>query len=276
MLYGDRATPRRVRTIVRACYRTAALVALDSVWFGRDTRARVAAWTRMEPALQARVVATRPALVVAAHFGNWEMTLLMGGHLGVPLVAVVKQQWSELVTDRLNRLRCTLGVRLVFAEGALRPLLRELRAGHVAGFLLDQYTAPEEGGVWVDFGGLPAAVSNGVALLSRRTHAPVILVFPHCRKHGRYDFYGSAALHPGADESDVAFTQRIVNGLVRTIRRHPSQWMLMYKRWSEIPPGAPAARYPFYARPIPPTDRHSPFPAAPASGKTETATRDPS
>ena len=55
-----------MRVLVRACYRTAALVALDSVWFARDTRARVAAWTRMEPALQACVVSTRPALVVAA------------------------------------------------------------------------------------------------------------------------------------------------------------------------------------------------------------------
>ena len=119
-------------------------------------------------------------------------------------------------------------------------------------------------------GGLPAAVSNGVALLSRRTQAPVILGFPHCRRSGRYDFYGPAPMRPAADETDAAFTQRIVNGLVHTIRRHPSQWMLMYRRWAEIPPDAPAAGYPFYARRV--RVRHSPFPGARASGKMEAVT----
>jgi len=274
VFYGDRATPHRVRILVRACYRTATLVAMDSVWFAADTLARVQTWTTMETELQKRVTGTRPALVVAAHFGNWEMTLLKGGQLGVPLVAVVKQQWNDLMTDRLNDLRCTLGVRIVFAEGALRHLLRDLRNGCVAGFLIDQHTDPEEGGVWVDFAGLPATVSNGVALLARHTHAPVILIFPYARKNGRYDFFGSEKLVPGPDESNLDFTQRITNGLVRVIRRHPSQWMLMYRRWAEIPPEAPKERYPFYARPVQPSQRHSPSPKPCASDKTELQQRD--
>ena len=146
-------------------------------------------------------------------------------------------------------MRSSLGVRLVFADGALRSLLREMKAGNVAGFLLDQYTAPEEGGAWIDFGGLPATVSNGVALLARRFHAPVYLGFPYARKDGHYDIRLPPAMHAQPEESDTAFTQRIVNALLRHIRRHPSQWMLMYPRWARIPPGVSAAGYPFYAEP---------------------------
>lgn len=250
VLYGRRMTPRRSRALVLGSYRRAAAIALDSIWFGRDTRARVAAWNGLDLARRSDVMSARPALVVAAHFGNWEMTLLAGGLLGLPIVAVVKEQWSEMITARANRLRSTLGVRLVFAEGALRALLKEMRAGNVPGFLLDQFTAPEEGGVWVDFAGLPATVSNGVALLARRFQAPVYLGFPLARKNGRYDLLVSPALRPAAGETDAAFTQRMVNALMHRIRRHPSQWMLMYPRWARIPPGAPAAKYPFYAVPV--------------------------
>jgi KDO2-lipid IV(A) lauroyltransferase len=247
VLFGKRMNARRAEILVRGSYRRAAQIGLDSVWFGRDTRARVARWTRVEEVCSSEVMTARPAIVVAAHYGNWEMTLLVGGLVGLPLLAVVKHQWSQQITDRANRLRSVLGVRLVFADGALRVLLRELRAGGIAGFVLDQYTAPNEGGVWVDFGGLPATVSNGAAMLSRRMNAPVFLGFPHARKDGRYDVACSPAMRPGADETDEAFTQRIVNALLHTIRRHPSQWMLMYPRWQRIPPGSSGEGFPFYA-----------------------------
>jgi len=247
VLFGRRLTPYRTRLLVRGCYRQAARVALDSLWFSRHTRARVSAWTRMDAIAVHSLTQTHPALVVSAHFGNWEMMLLKGGQLDVPLMAVVKRQWSALVTERLNELRRTLGVEVVFAEGALRPLLKHLHGGGVAGFLVDQYTSPKQGGVWVDFAGLPASVSNAVAQLSRRTHAAVFLVFPLARRDGRYDFRVSGGLNPLPDESDVAFTQRIIHGLVRMIRRHPSQWMVMYPRWDDIPPGAEGMAFPFYA-----------------------------
>ena len=247
VLFGRRMNPRRAKILVRGSYRRAAQIAVDSVWFGRDTRARVAKWTRVDEVVASELMTARPAIVVAAHYGNWEMTLLVSGLVGLPVLAVVKHQWSRQITDRANRLRSVLGVRLVFADGALRVLLREMRAGGIAGFVLDQYTAPNEGGVWVDFGGLPATVSNGVALLSRRMHAPVFLGFPHARKDGRYDVSCSSAMRPDPDETDEAFTQRIVNTLLHTIRRHPSQWMLMYPRWSRIPPGSSGDGFPFYA-----------------------------
>ena len=117
--------------------------------------------------------------------------------------------------------------------------------------MLDQHTATADGGIWVNFGGLPATVSNGVALLSRRFQAPVYLVFPHGRCDGTYDFRILPVLRPEPGEEDAAFTQRIVDGLVRHIRRYPSQWMLMYPRWSRIPPGMPADGFPYYAVSLP-------------------------
>jgi KDO2-lipid IV(A) lauroyltransferase len=194
-------------------------------------------------------VTERPALVVAAHFGNWEMTLLVGGLAGLPLVAIVKPQWSAALTARANQLRGALGVRLVFADGALRALLREMKAGHICGFVLDQQTAPRDGGAWIDFAGLPATASNGVALLSRRFQAPVFLGVPFARRDGRYHIHVPPPLRAAPGEDDTAFTQRIVNALLRYVRRHPSQWMLMYPRWEQIPAGADPARFPFYARP---------------------------
>ena len=248
ILCGRKLSERRTRLLVRGCYVRAAQIALDCVWFGRDTRTRVDAWTRREAILD--VTKLRPALVVAGHFGNWEMMLLMGGFLNVPMTAVVKHQWSSALTEHLNELRTTLGVKVVFADGALRPLLKTLKDGGVAGFLLDQYTAPHEGGGWVDFGGLPGCVSGAVALLSRRTGAPVWIVYPLARKDGRYEFRCAPTMQLAEGETDTAFTQRITNELVRIFKRYPSQWMLMYPRWMRIPPGVPAEGFPFYSKPL--------------------------
>ena len=70
IMYGRRMTPHRSRTLVFGSYRRAAAIALDSIWFGRDTRARVAAWARLDELRQSEVMTARPSLVVAAHFGN--------------------------------------------------------------------------------------------------------------------------------------------------------------------------------------------------------------
>ena len=249
VLFGVRATPRRTRILVAGSYRLAAQVALDVFWFARRTRDRVETWTSLDPVLGVDLVSIRPALVVAAHYGNWEIMLLAAAGLArLPWLVVVKEQWSPAITALLNRQRCALGGRVVFPEGALRVMLKELRAGGVVGFLLDQHTGPHEGGLWVDFGGLPATVSGGPALLARRAPSPVLLVTVRAFKNGRYVLASCARMCLAENETDTAFTQRMIDGLVRAVRRHPSQWMLMYRRWTPVAPGDDPTRYPFYAK----------------------------
>ena len=126
-------------------------------------------------------------------------------------------------------------------------MLKVLREGKMVAMLLDQDTRVQEGGVFVDFFGLPVPISQAAASLSARLNIPVVLAFCRCDARGHYRAYSRAPLQPGPGESAVAFTQRVAASVEEEIRQQPGEWLWMYKRWKRKAPGTPPERYPFYA-----------------------------
>ena len=82
----------------------------------------------------------------------------------------------------------------------------------------------------------------------------------HCQAYadGSYRLRHVATIAPVPGESVEALTARATAALTSRIVRHPSQWLLMYKRWKRVPPGDDRSRYPFYARLL------APLPGGPA------------
>jgi len=138
---------------------------------------------------------------------------------------------------------------IVPRAGAIKALVRALRGGGVVALLLDQDTRVDEGGVFVDFFGVPAPVSSAAAALGPKLNVPIVPTF--CRHDGRghYRCYTRAAMRPEdlAGLSVEAITQRIAGAIEGEIRSDPTQWLWMYKRWKRRQPGFEASRYPFYA-----------------------------
>jgi KDO2-lipid IV(A) lauroyltransferase len=107
----------------------------------------------------------------------------------------------------------------------------------------------EEGGVFVDFFGVPAPISNAAALLADKTEVPIVLAFCRREDGGRYTVYAQEPLMPESFKglsADVV-TQRIASRIEEEIRRRPDQWLWMYKRWKRRMPGFDVRRYPSYA-----------------------------
>ncbi len=249
VIYGARATLWRRRRLARASYRHAARVVLDVAWFSRDARARTADWTELDPALLAWMRSQCGGIVVTGHLGNWEAAGHAAAAAGFRLTTVAKRIGSARTTRRINRLRRQLGQQIVMSDGAMRGLLRALRAREWVALLLDQATDPYQGGVWVDFLGLPASVSAAAARLSLKLDAPIGVIFAQALPHGRYRCRLLGTCDNGGGGDAAALTQRIAALLTAAIRRHPGQWLLMYKRWKRWPPGHDGAGYPFYASP---------------------------
>ncbi|MDD5708536.1 MAG: lysophospholipid acyltransferase family protein, partial [Kiritimatiellae bacterium] len=163
--------------------------------------------------------------------------------------SVAKRVGSEATTRRLNRVRRRMGQQIVMSEGAVRGMLRALRAREWVAILQDQYTDPYLGGLWVDFLGLPSAVSGAAARLALKTGATVGVIYAHALSDGRYRCRLLGECAGRSDEDAQTLTQRLTVLLTGAIRRHPSQWLLMYKRWKRWPAGADYEHYPFYAAP---------------------------
>lgn len=243
------------RAILAHSFQTFALSMLDVFWLARDTRRRIGELMELDPSYDA-IIAPGPMICVTAHLGNWEILGMAVSHRsGEPLASVAATLKNRRVDELFRGLRETTGQEVVPRRGAVRPLLKTLREGRKIALVLDQNTKPYDGGIFVDFLGLPAPISTAAALLALRTGAPVVVGFSLPTPDGRYTtaplvHVPTADLPGDQDEAVRILTTRIAQILGEQIRRTPEFWVWSYKRWKLIPPGARAEDYPAYARPL--------------------------
>lgn len=248
--FGATRTEAEKLTICRDAFQTFALVVLDLFWFSAFTKRRLGRYVKFDASFE-HYFRAGAVIAVTGHLGNWEVMGQAAGVRGAPSVSVAAPLDNDFADHILNRRRRLTGQRIVERQGAVRGLVRALRAGGKVALLMDQNTVPAEGGCFVEFFNLPVPISRAAAALSLKLGAPLVPTFCVARPGGRYEAYALAPLGgPGCGESEERLTSRIAEALESEIRRHPGQWLWMYKRWRFIPADEESERYPFYARPL--------------------------
>jgi KDO2-lipid IV(A) lauroyltransferase len=101
----------------------------------------------------------------------------------------------------------------------------------------------------VDFFGIPASTTSGLARLAVRTDAAVVpgfLFWDESLGKYRLRFEPPVELaRTGDEEADVREnTQRVPRVIEDFVRAHPEQWLWVHKRWKTRPQGEPRI-YPF-------------------------------
>jgi KDO2-lipid IV(A) lauroyltransferase len=183
----------------------------------------------------------RGVLLFTGHFGYWEVQGLMNPLHARPISVLARPLDNPYLHARLERMRTRTGNSVIYRQGAIRRVLRELAANHGVAMLIDQHLHTPDA-VYVDFFRRPAATTNALAALALRTGAPVIPAFALPIAGGRYRLiYEHAVEPPRADTPDAIrdFTQRCTDVLEMYVRRHPELWLWMHRRWRERP--APTA-----------------------------------
>jgi KDO2-lipid IV(A) lauroyltransferase len=118
-----------------------------------------------------------------------------------------------------------------------------LAANGTVGILADNNTQPAEG-VFVDFFGIPACTTAGLARFALHTGAAVVPGFLHwdnaLRKY-RLCFEPQVELiRTGDAAADIREnTQRFTQVIENYVRRYPDQWLWVHRRWKTRPPGDP-------------------------------------
>lgn len=248
LAFGDSLTGREKETIARQSFQNFALVVLDLFWFSVFRKQRLQRYVRMDDSYM-RYIPVNPVIAVTGHLGNWEVMGQAAALHGEPCVSVYTPTGNPVVDWAIRRLRSGTGQEVTQRSGALRAMLKALKKGQRVALLLDQNTLPEEGGTFVEFFGLPVPVSQAVEVMAGHTRATVLIV--HCEMMGDGGYLikvrplCNADAAEGAGKADTAEVMRTLEQVIREI---PGQWLWSYKRWKFIPDGAPAERYPFYAR----------------------------
>lgn len=237
---------------VRRSFTNFAQVGLDLFWSGRLHANNVRSHVRfVNEALPRRLLEqNRGVIAVTPHLGNWEIAAFASSLIGLPVHAVVNPLNNPLLAEWFDRHRSRGGVTVIHREGAARAALRTLGRGEGVALLIDQNTKPAEGGVFVDFFGLPATITRAPAVLARRTGAPIMVAVGLPTPDGGWEVrYGPeipAASGGDPEEAIDETTRRCAQAMENEVRRHPDLWLWMYKRW-KYKPSADAPGYPFYA-----------------------------
>ena len=182
-------------------------------------------------------------IFLTGHMSAWELAPFAQARYGDPLHFLVRPIENPRVDALVLGYRMLSGNQPIDKNQSARAMLRLLREGGTVGILMDQNTLPEEG-VFVDFFGIPACTSAGLARIALRTDCAVVPGYVFWDQAlGKYRLHFEPALQlvrTGDEDADVREnTARFTQVVENYARRYPDQWLWVHKRWKTRPPGEP-------------------------------------
>jgi Kdo2-lipid IVA lauroyltransferase/acyltransferase len=178
---------------------------------------------------------------LTGHIGGWELSSYAHALYGYPLHYMARPLDNRPLDALVNRYRGLSGNLPIYKNEAARKMLRVLKDAGTVGVLADQNTMPDEG-VFVDFFGVPACTTTGIARVALHTDAAVVpgyAVWDDQLGKYRLRFEPPVELvRSGDNERDVVEnTQRFAKVIEGIIRKYPGQWVWIHARWKNRPKG---------------------------------------
>lgn len=172
-------------------------------------------------------------ILIAPHFGNWEMIAGWIIAQGFPMDELIGIQHNSLVDELLIGLRQSMGVGIIRSDTGVRGVFKVLKANHLLGVVADQHDPAN--GIILDFFGRKASQVKGPAAFSVKIGCPVL---PIALRRVRYDHHvamvGELIYPPCSGDTDQDIrdvTLQYTKQFEEIIRRYPDQWMWTHRRW---------------------------------------------
>ncbi len=179
-------------------------------------------------------------VLLAGHFGNWELNALGMAYIThIPVSIIVQTQNNKLVDGVINRHRCLFGNKVIPMGISVREIIRTLQNGGIIGIAPDQ-SGDEKGGIYMDFFGRTVATHQGAAVFALRSRVPLIMSFLIRQSGGTYkaifEEISFADLIDQTEENVIELTRRHLGILEQYIRQYPDHWLWMHRRWKHLKP----------------------------------------
>jgi KDO2-lipid IV(A) lauroyltransferase len=231
------------RAIVRGMYRNLGRMLAEFTHFSDLDRGNIERYvtydTRENLNRALELAEGRGALIVTAHYGNFELLALAHSAYGYRLAIVQRPLRNPLIAKLVNDARTRMGNQIITRKKGGRAIFSALRENRHVAIALD---LDVRHGVFVDFFGMKASTSDGVARLAAAASVPVVPAFMvregDSPRH-RIVVLPVVEMASGGDREAcvVENTQRITKVIEEMIRRHPDHWNWIHRRWKTRPPG---------------------------------------
>lgn len=233
--FGREKSQREIKDIARNVFVNLARSACEVINFPKINGKNIDRFVRIEGIehIDRSFAAGRGTIVLASHFGNWELLGMTFRVKGYPGVTIGRKIYFYKYDDFLNRLRKSHDVNVIYRDDSPRKMLKALKDNRILGIVADQDVDSVDG-VFVNFFGVPAYTPIGPVALARASGAMMIPCFVIREKAGHLLKIEEPIklADTGDKEADIVTnTQRWSDVVESYIRKYPEQWVWMYKRW---------------------------------------------
>ena len=175
----------------------------------------------------------RPAIVFAAHFGNWELPAVCAAACKVDTAVLYRRPNNPAIDKWLHNTRAAaMGTLIPTGLDAPMKLANALERGTHVGMLVDQYYSR---GVDVTFFGRRTKANPLLARLARHFDCPIYGLRVVRLPGHRFRAELTEQIQPVRDMNgkvDIAGTTQAVMSVIEGwIREYPEQWLWLHRRW---------------------------------------------
>lgn len=179
------------------------------------------------------------ALLLTAHYGAWEIGAKFWPRHGFSTAAIARKVKNPLVNRWVTKIRSSDGVKMIFAENAVRESVRWLKGGNILALLIDHRVT--EGDLQVMFFGRPASTTSLPGILALRYLIPI-----HPMRCWREGDKVRIQVSPAMNFADLAHSEagiaqatlRMSDVVEGWVRERPQEWLWIHNRWKMAPAAA--------------------------------------
>ena len=230
---------RRVKAIAKQCFENLGKTAVEFMQFPRLDRKRIQQYVTFEGIehVEQALALGKGAIILTGHFGNWELLAASISTTVAPLTPFVRELRSPRLNALVSSYREKAGYATIDRDTGMRHALRCLKRNELLGIVADVDTVVS--GVFVDFFGRHAYTPYSPVAIALKTGAAILPTFIIRQPDGSH----RAIIEPPlalkqthAKEKDLVInTQKFTKIIESYIRRYPTQWIWMHRRWKTQP-----------------------------------------
>ena len=174
-------------------------------------------------------------LLAMPHYGYMGIMALSFVNSGLTLAVTYKQATNPLTDDILIKnygYGCVNEIHFLPVGNAV-PMVRALRDGESLNINSDQRF---HGALYIDFMGVPARTSTGIAQLARKFSLPILVAHVE-RTHGAhhtviFDEFINVPHTDDANADEINGMQLVNDAMGRIIKNKPDEYLWLHKRWA--------------------------------------------
>ncbi len=232
---GDEKNIKELRRIGRRAYKNAGRSFVEYCLFPSLNKEKISRMVEFEGAenFDEALKRGKGAIVVAGHFGSWELMGAAACQMGYPVDFLVGEQHNILVDNLMNDYRRSMGIGIIKMGAVAKGVIKALKNNRFVAMLSDQDAGKD--GTVVDFFNRPASTPKGPAAFALKMDAPLILAFIIRRNNRRQKIAITGPItidrRKNKEEDIRRLTQAYTSVLEQYIRKYPDHWLWPHRRW---------------------------------------------